>query len=205
MLQVHRAQARDPGLDNNAGRPLSGFRSHKSAKTRPRFRADSIGKRGFQGRQARRREISDAGQFFHRSVAAARRNEGCRSGSAVEGKIKRAFGPVERFFLAHEGRLDQDEDAQVDVVLAQEAGRRCELIRGHSLVEPFENLRMDGFQAHRDFEAAGQLFLEAEAVFADQRWMAFDDDAFECGNAAQRWPDSPAAGMARGSKKLPLL
>ena len=42
---------------------------------------------------------------------------------------------------------------------------------------------MDGFKTHGDFETASKKFLEAKAVFSDERRVAFNDDAFERGDA----------------------
>ena len=70
-------------------------------------------------------------------------------------------------------------------MLAQTAGRSGKLSSGHALVQPPEYFGMDSFEAHGDFEAAGQKFAEAEAVFANQRGMAFDDNALEAGNAVR--------------------
>ena len=57
----------------------------------------------------------------------------------VEGEIQRALGPIQRFFLPHEGRLHQDEDTQIDIVFAQTASRRGELVAGHSFIQLFED------------------------------------------------------------------
>ena len=128
---------------------------------------------------------------------------GC--GAAIKGELQRSSRPFDSFPFAHQGRLDQNEHAQINIVLAQPICCHAELVERHSLVQPVENLRMHRFQTHRHFQLPAQPLSETKAVIADQRRMALDDHALETGYPACDRERDLSAGIAFRSKKLPLL
>ena len=157
----------------------SGLMSHRSAKTRPRPSPDTIFRCGFESLQGGRRKMSVCRQRLHRAVARAGWDEGCNCCVTIEGKIQRPSRPGERLRRRHERRLDEDEDAEVNIVRAQAIGSGSKLHGGHPLVQLLEDLRMDGLEAHRYLQSRAEPVTKAETVLAYQRGMAFDDHALE--------------------------
>jgi hypothetical protein len=67
----------------------------------------------------RGRKFALTRQRIQRAIAQPGRNQNGDAGSAIEGEIKRSGGPIKRLGLIQKRRLDQYEDAQRDVVIAQ--------------------------------------------------------------------------------------
>ena len=116
------------------------------------LQADPVIQSSFERRQLRRRELAALGQRFQRAVAEARGNERHNPPSAIEGKINRALRPVQRLGFVEERRLDENENAESDVIVAQKFGSAAELVERHPFVQFLQDLRMRCLQAHRHFQ-----------------------------------------------------
>ena len=79
----------------------------------------------------------------------------------------------------HERWLDEDEDAQVDIVTVEKTGGLLELLQCHSLVQLFQGFRICGFQADGDFQASAEQIAKFKAAVVYECGMAFDNDAVE--------------------------
>ena len=173
------SRRRDDSLDsaNGTGRNLSA--SHKSAKTRPRFKLQAITEGRLQGFQSRRQKLLISSQSFHRAIAAARWNERDCGRAAIKSEIDRALRPKNSLLRLHEWRLHKNEHTQVDIVQAQESRGVRKLLQRHALIELRQNIRVNRFQPHGDFEAAFQAIAKAQAIVIDESGMVFDDQAVE--------------------------
>ena len=79
----------------------------------------------------------------------------------------------------HEWRLNKNEDTQIDIVRAQEISGARELVQRHPFIEPGQNVGVDSFQTHGDFETAFQAIAKAQAIITDECRMGFDNQALE--------------------------
>ena len=153
LVEVHGAEAFDAGwVAVRAG--CGGVDVPEVGEDSSAIERKAVGCGCFERGEFWRRETACGLESFHGSVACAGGDEGGCGGSAVEGEVEGASGPFDGLFFAHEGWLDEDEDAEVDVVSAEEVCGFCEVIRGHALVEFGEDLRVDGFEAHGYFQFA---------------------------------------------------
>src|SRR5262249_19532507 len=140
---------------------------------------DPVGGGRFEGREPRRRELASQGEGVECPVTGARGNQGANARAAVEGKVERAPCPEERPGFVEERRLHQDEDAERDVVAAEEVSGKGKLLERHFLVEPFERFEVHGFEAHGDLELAGKQVAETRRALIHQRGVTLDDDPLE--------------------------
>ena len=106
------------------------------------------------------------GQRFHCAIAAARGNKSGGGRSTIESEIQRTLRPMQRFVIVHEWRLHEDEHAQIDIVRTQECRGGSKLFEGHALVEARQNIRMNSFKSHGDFEPALQAIAESQAMIS---------------------------------------
>lgn len=103
-------------------------------------------------RETGRDEIARGGKSLHRAVAAARGDEGDEARALFACEVEGTKGPVDGFFGMREGRLNENEGAEIDVGSAEDVGSAREVVEGHALVHALEGEWVNGFEAHRDFE-----------------------------------------------------
>src|SRR4051794_11161244 len=65
---------------------------------------------------------------FHGAIAATGRDHGADARTGIEGDVDRSTAPLDRLPGAHEGWLQEDESAHVDVVVAEEPGGAREVV-----------------------------------------------------------------------------
>ncbi len=76
--------------------------------------------------------------------------------------------------------MEEEKDAEVDAVPAEEVGGGGELVQGEAFVGALEGDGVDGLEAHGDFElGVGEEVAELEGAVADEGGVRFDDDAGE--------------------------
>src|SRR5437879_11998946 len=101
---------------------------------------------------------------------------------------------MQRLAFVEERRLDKNENAESDVILAQKFGGAAELVERHPFVQFRQNLRMRCFQAHRHF----QLLAGGGTV----------SSTIQRGRRDHEPTPNPSTGGERGSKRrggVPLL
>jgi hypothetical protein len=145
---------------------------------------------GFEGAEIGRLEKSGMGEGVEGAVATADRDEGDRSGTAIEGELGGLDGPMDGIGGGLEGGLDEDEGAEGDALVLEMSGGAGEGVGGDPFIETGEDLGMDGFEAEGDFEGDGggggdvvQEVAEVPATIADEGRVGFDDDAGDMAEA----------------------
>src|SRR6267142_6057147 len=132
--------------------------------------------RAFQARKPRWHKLARFHESFHRSVAGAGRNQRNRGCATPEGELSGAHGPFDALVFIHEWRLDEYERAHRNTRFAQKLRGLDEMVQSELFVEAGQNFRMNSFEAHRDFQRAGEQALQSQRPLTNKSWMRFDND-----------------------------
>ena len=123
--------------------------------------------------------------------------------------VERSAGPFERLLGGRNGGFSRMKTRSAIASSRQEVGGATEAGQRHALVQPREDVGVRRLEAHRHFERARRADRGRPGIArmraGQEGGVRLDDDPLEPRHGPRDRPSSSAAGMARGSKKLPAL